>query len=271
MGLRLDDTGFGGLEIFQEPSEFCYGIDAVLLSAFAASGASVKGAGRSRQNGSGRSAAAADFPSGPAFRIMDLGTGTGIIPLILSHKTEADYIGGIEIQENSFRLAEKNAVHNGLSDRLCFFHRDVSGFAAEGTEEEALCGQFDLVTSNPPYTAGSCGIESRNRAKAIARHETSASLSDFIETASRLLKHRGDFYMVHRPSRLADICESCRRYGLEPKEMCFVSGKPMEKPNILLVHCVKGGNRELRILKPLSVHTENGDYSEEILKMYEKK
>lgn len=267
MELRLDDTGFGGLEIFQQPEEFCYGIDAVLLAGFAVAGAAAKGAGKVSGDGAVRPYSSA----GLNFRIMDLGTGTGIIPLILSHKTEAGYIGGVEIQENSFRLAEKNAAHNCLSDRLHFFHRDVFDFAAEGTEEESLCGQFDLVTSNPPYTAGNCGIESANRAKAIARHETSATLSDFIATASRLLKFRGDFYMVHRPSRLADICESCRKYGLEPKEMCFVSGKPMEKPNILLVHCVKGGNSELRILKPLSVHTENGDYSEEILKLYEKR
>ena len=126
------------------------------------------------------------------------------------------------------------------------------------------------MTANPPYTAGSRGIESSNRAKAIARHETTAALEDFVKTAARLLRDRGDFYMVHRPARLVDICESCRVYGLEPKEMRFVSGKPMEKPNIVLIHCVKNGNRELKLLDPLYVHQENGRYSDEILKIYEK-
>ncbi len=244
MGLRLDDTGFGGLEIFQQPEEFCYGVDAVLLADFASQAARKRKA---------------------CCRIMDLGTGTGIVPLILSHKTEAAYIGGVEIQNNSYQLALKNCRHNGLSGRLHFFHEDVLDFG-----KGQLSESFHIVTANPPYTAGSRGIESSNRAKAIARHETTAALEDFVKTAARLLRDRGDFYMVHRPARLVDICESCRVYGLEPKEMRFVSGKPMEKPNIVLIHCVKNGNRELKLLDPLYVHQENGTYSDEILKIYEK-
>lgn len=244
MGLRLDETGFGGLKIFQQPEEFCYGVDAVLLADFAAQAASKKKA---------------------ACRIMDLGTGTGIVPLVLSHKTEAGYIGGLEVQDNSFSLAMKNREINSLEDRLHFFHGDVSCF-----DEEGLAGSFDVVTSNPPYTAGSRGIESKNRAKAIARHETTGSLDDFVRLAARLLRDKGDFYMVHRPSRLVDICEACRKYKLEPKEMRFVSGKPGERPNIILVHCTKNGNRELKILEPLAVHDINGKYSQEILNIYEK-
>ncbi|MEY8369522.1 tRNA1(Val) (adenine(37)-N6)-methyltransferase [Anaerovoracaceae bacterium 42-11] len=244
MELRLDRTGFGDLEIFQRPEEFCYGVDAVLLADFAAGGAA-----RRKQ----------------ACRMMDLGTGTGIVPLILSHKTQAAYIAGMEVQEGAWQLAEKNRLHNGLESRLEFFHRDVKDF------DKAQSGTFDVVTTNPPYTEGSCGIESSNRAKAIARHETTASLDDFVRTAAALLKDKGDFYMVHRPGRLVDICESCRKHGLEPKEMRFVSGKPLEKPNIILVHCVKHGNRELRFLHPLYVHNEDGSYSEEVLKIYEKK
>lgn len=247
MGLRLDETGFGTIEIFQQPEEFCYGVDAVLLADFAAEGARRRKA---------------------RCRIMDLGTGTGIVPLILSHKTGAEYIGGVEVQDNSFSLAEKNAVHNSLEGRLHFFHSDVLDFGKN--VESGLAGTFDVVTSNPPYTAGSRGIESANRAKAIARHETTASLDDFLQTAARLLRDKGDFYMVHRPMRLVDICEGCRKACLEPKELRFVSGKPFEKPNILLVHCVKGGNRELKLLEPLYVHDEEGNYSREILKIYEK-
>ena len=244
MGLRMDRTGFGELEIFQNPEEFCYGVDAVLLADFAASGAM-----RRKQ----------------ACRIMDLGTGTGIVPLILSHKTQAAYIAGMEVQESSWALAEKNRRHNTLEQRLEFFHQDVKNF------DKSQCGTYDVVTTNPPYTQGSCGIESSNRAKAIARHETTASLDDFVKTAAALLKDKGDFYMVHRPGRLVDICESCRRHGLEPKEMRFVSGRPLEKPNIMLVHCIKNGNKELRLLDPMYVHCADGSYSEEILKIYEKK
>ena len=245
MKLRFDETGFGSIGIYQAPEEFCYGVDAVLLADFAAEGA------RKRKQ----------------CRIMDLGTGTGIVPLILSHKTDAAYIGALELQDHSFALVEKNIAENHLEHRIFGFHGDVSCFE----KAEDMKESFDVVTTNPPYFAGGGGIESQNQAKAIARHEISASLDDFLRLSAKLLKDRGDFYMVHRPSRLVDICETCRKYKLEPKELRFVSGKPMEKPNIVLIHCVKHGNAELRILAPLAVHNEDGSYTDEILKIYEKK
>lgn len=247
MELRLDDTGFGGIKILQNPEEFCYGVDAVLLADFAAK----KSINLWKKSGEGR-------------RIMDLGTGTGIVPLIMSHKTSAGYIGGIELQRSPYELAVRNAVDNGLSERLHFFHRDVN------EAHKDMSGTFDVVTANPPYTEGTKGIESGNRAKAIARHETTASLKDFIGAASRLLKDKGDFYMVHRPARMVDICQYCREHKLEPKDIRFVSGKPDEKPNLMLIHCVKGGNPQLRIEDPLWIHEKSGEYSAEILKIYEK-
>ena len=243
MELRLDDTGFGGIHIYQNPQEFCYGVDAVLLADFAS------GSPAARREKS---------------RIIDLGTGTGIVPLILSHKTKAGKIYGVEVQEASWQLAEKNREYNNLTDRLEFIKSDIKEL------DEVHREGFDIVTSNPPYTAGNCGIESANRAKMIARHETTADLDDFIARAAWLLKDKGDFYMVHRPGRLIDICESCRKHRLEPKELRFVSGKPMDKPNILLVHCVKNGNRQLKVLDPLAVRNEDGDYTEEICEIYEK-
>lgn len=245
MELRFDETGFGNIGIYQAPEEFCYGVDAVLLADFAAQGA------RKKRN----------------CRIMDLGTGTGIVPLILSHKTDAPYIGALEVQEHSYALVEKNIVFNHLENRIFGFHGDVSTFDEAGE----LAASFDVVTTNPPYFIGDGGLGSKNPAKAIARHETTGSLDDFVKLAARLLKDRGDFYMVHRPSRLVDICEICRKYKLEPKELRFVSGKPMERPNILLVHCVKYGNAELRVLDPIAVHREDGSYTDEILKIYEKR
>ncbi|MGN0658859.1 MAG: tRNA1(Val) (adenine(37)-N6)-methyltransferase [Emergencia sp.] len=247
MNLRLDETGFGDLKIYQDPEEFCYGVDAVLLAGFAAEGASAA---------KGRSGAG---------RIMDLGTGTGIVPLILSHKTDAGYIGGIELQENSFRLAEKNAEINMLGGRLHFFRANVRDF-----EPGDLAETFDIVTANPPYTRESGGLRSANMAKALARHEIEGNLDDFVKLAAKLLRDKGDFYMVHRPSRLADICSCCRQHHLEPKELQFVSGKPSESPNIVLVHCSRNGNPGLKIGPQGHVHEEDGSYSREILRLYER-
>ena len=186
--------------------------------------------------------------------------------MILSHKTDVPYIGCLEVQENSFSLVKKNIAHNDLGERIEAFRGDVRDFPSD----QGLVETFDVVTTNPPYFAGGGGIESSNLAKSIARHETTGTLDDFLRTAAKLIKDRGDFYMVHRPSRLVDIITGCRRHKLEPKEVRFVSGKPMEKPNILLIHCVKHGKPELRFLPPLAVHNDDGSYTDEILKIYEK-
>lgn len=242
MALRYDRTGFKDIVICQDPDEFCYGTDAVILAHEAS-----------------RSAMALRKDCA----IADLGTGTGIVPLILSQKTAAGRIMGIEVQERSFRLAERNGEENGLSGRVSFVMgnvRDVSpGYG----------GEFDIVTSNPPYTAGGEGIESGNDAKAIARHEILGTLDDFLKAAAFMLKDKGEFYMIHRPGRIVDICAGCRKYGLEPKEMTFISGKPGEKPNLLLIKCVKNGGRNLRVLAPFAVRNDDGSFSERMLKCYE--
>lgn len=252
--LRLDETGFGKIKILQDPEGFCYGVDAVLLSDFAAT--SINGRRKKVE------------------RIMDLGTGTGIVPLILSHKTAAAVICGIELQKDSFELAERNISINELGSRIRFYNEDVADIAKSGRVIIAgndVAETFDAVTTNPPYTISQNGVTSSNESKAIARHETTADLETFVKAAFVLLKDKGDLYMVHRPARLVDICESCRKYHMEPKELCFVSGKPMEKPNIILVHCVKNGNRELKVLEPLNVREKDGDFSAEMLKIYEKR
>lgn len=237
---RIDEIGFGKLKLAQEPEEFCYGIDAVMLADFA-----IK-------------------MSKPFDKAIDLGTGTGIIPLILSHRTGAKTIDGIEVQENSFKLAEENVEMNDLAGRVSFINinvKDVKAKLADRFES------YDLVTTNPPYTKGGGGIQNDNMAKTIARHETLANLEDFVKAASFLLKDRGDFVMVHRPSRLVDICYLCRKYRLEPKEIQMVSAKNGQAPNIMLCHCVKNAGQELKVLEPLAVYDEEG-YSQEIKKMY---
>lgn len=244
-GERVDSIGFGDLKLIQKPEEFCYGVDAVLLADFAASVCKRKNYDK----------------------IIDLGTGTGIIPLILSHKTDVKSLIGVELQENSWERAVRNAEINDLAGRIEFIRGDVKDFESIWGEE--LKGTVDGVVTNPPYFVRGGGIRCDDNAKSIARHETTATLEDFLRCGAYLLKDKGDFFMVHRPSRLADICYFGRKYALEPKTMRFISPRAGEIPNILLVHMVKGGGRELKFLPPMAVYGENGQYTEELLKAYE--
>lgn len=244
---RMDEIGFDGLKLIQAPNEFCYGVDAVVLADFASKSANQKERLKTA---------------------VDLGTGTGIIPLILSHKTELKRLYGVEVQQNSFDRACRNAQMNGLSERLHFIHADI---AKNHQALRSLEGTIELVTCNPPYMTGGAGMINGNEAKRIARHETTADLECFVSTAARLLKPKGHLYMVHRPSRLVDICFYCRKYNLEPKELRFISPDKNAAPNILLVHCVKNGNPDLKMLDPLYVYLEDhSDYTEEILTIYER-
>ena len=236
-GERIDEIGFSNLRLIQKPEEFCYGVDAVILADFAS--------------------------KKKAARIVDLGTGTGIVPVILSHKTKAEFIYGIEYQKNSFDRAVRNVELNGLADRLEFINANVAEF--DGLKEWA-----DAVTTNPPYMVSNGAITNENTAKTIARHETVGTLEDFVKCASGILKNKGDFYMVHRPSRLVDIFVTCRKYRLEPKEIRFVAPRKGERPNIILVHCVKNGGAELKILNDLYVYEQPGVYCDEIEKIYER-
>lgn len=251
-GERADDTGFGRLRLIQKPEEFCYGVDAVILADFAARCASVS--------------LHSNSASSTRVTAVDLGTGTGVIPLILSHKTSWQRLIGVEVQEGSFDRAQRNALLNGMKGRMEFLHGDVKDYGVSwGTE---LASAADVVTSNPPYTQSMGGLKCANTAKTIARHETTAGLEDFIRCAAWLLKPRGDFFLVHRPSRLVDICCMARDAGLEPKEMCFVRPNRDAAANILLVHMVKGGGRQLTLMEPLFVYEKDGSYTEKIKECY---
>ena len=249
---RIENTGFGNIKLIQDPEQFCYGVDAVILADFANS-------------------------LYPAFKkAADLGTGNGIIPLILSHKNSEAHITGVEIQPDAADMAMRSCRLNGLEEKINFVVADVidiaDGKLGESINDPALCeGAMDMVTCNPPYFVKGGAIPSSSKAKFIARHETTAGVEDFIKAAEKLLKRKGHFFMVHRPSRLADIMYYCRKYGLEPKDMRMVVPKPGEAPNILLIHCIKGGGRELNVMKELSVYNEDGSYSDEIEHIYERK
>ncbi len=240
---RLDEIGFGDLKLIQKPKDFCYGVDAVILADFAVKNLKKK-------------------PN----TVVDLGTGTGILPLILSHKTTAESIIGVEIQEDSFLRAQRNSKLNNLDERVSFINGDIKDFNVGWGLN--LKGSVDVVVSNPPYFISGGGIINDLAPKTIARHETTAGLKDFMACASYLLKEKGDFFMVHRPSRLADICCYGRECGLEPKDMCFVSPTADSIPNILLVHFVKGGGKEIKFKKPLAVYDGNGNYTDELLEAY---
>lgn len=239
---RIENIGFGGLKLIQDPDGFCYGVDAVILADFACSFCD-------------------DFKLA-----VDLGTGTGIIPFILSHKNKSARLVGIELQEPYVEMAKKSCLLNGLEERVAFLQGDVAQL-----ERKIFTGEkVDIVTCNPPYFARGGGIPSASSSKFIARHETVASVEDFIKAASELLSGDGHFFMVHRPSRLVDIFYYCRKYRLEPKDIRYVVPRAGEIPNIVLVHCAAGGGRELKIMKELCVYESDGGYSDEIQRIYER-
>ena len=204
--------------------------------------------------------------------LCDLGTGTGIIPLILSHKVPVPRLAGVEIQDRSVELARQNVEMNGLTGRFSVIQGDISSLDRESSllAELGGAGSWDAVTSNPPYTANTGGLHAENRARAVARQEVLADLDDFLRSAELLLKDRGDFFLVHRPSRMADIIAGAREHHLEPKELRLVSPREGEGPNIMLLHCVRGGGPELKVDPPLYVRKPDGNYSDEVLRIYEK-
>ncbi len=239
----IENIGFNNLKLIQNDKSFRFGIDAIILADFAA--AIVPG----------------------AKRVIDLGCGNGIIPLVLSHKLPACRITGIDVQEEAIDMAKRSTVINELEDRIGFIKADVSGLEIKNPE---LSRSADLVLSNPPYVSRGRGIENNNSFMLIARQETTADIEDFIRTAAWALKDRGHLCMVHRPSRLVDIFYYCRKYTLEPKNIRFVVPKKGGISNIVLLDCVLGGGKELNIMKELPVYDSERKYSPEILEIYEK-
>ncbi|TCO78629.1 tRNA1(Val) (adenine(37)-N6)-methyltransferase [Marinisporobacter balticus] len=234
---RVDDLQCEGLRLIQNPKGFCFGIDAVLLSNFC----------EIRKN----------------WRVIDLGTGTGIMPILLAGKTHAKEIWGVEIQEEVAEMALRSVQLNQLEDRVKIIHEDLKNISKHAKDYS-----FDAVISNPPYMNPGAGLINPESMKAVSRHEVKCTLEDIISVASKLLKDRGHFYMVHRPHRLVDIIYLCRKYRLEPKKIRFVHPNKNKKPNILLIECVKYGKPELKFMDPLYVYNEEGGYTEEIHKIY---
>lgn len=243
----MDSIGFGGMKLIQG-NGFRYGVDAVLLAGFTAGETGGRGMKRRK-----------------APHILELGCGNGIVSVILSHKIPESTLLGVEIQAEEAERACRNVKLNCLDKRIQIREADVVSLG-----ETVLHKKFNAVVTNPPYFRRGGAIPNDASAKYIARHETSADLDAFIRAAAAQLDRDGELFMVHRPDRLVDICCSMRAQGLEPKELQMVMPFPETKPNILLVHGVKGGNSELRVLPPIHVRETDGRYSDLIQRIYER-
>lgn len=234
---RIDDLQRNGYRIIQNPGRFCFGMDAVLLSSFA----KVK----------------------RGERVLDLGCGNGVIPLLLEAKTEGEKFFGLEIQEESADLARRSVALNGLESKI----EIVTGDMKEAVNIFGAAS-FHVITMNPPYMTGNHGLVNPEDAKAIARHEITCSLEEMISQASKVLKSKGRFYMVHRPFRLAEIMSLMVKYHLEPKRMRLVYPYVDKEPNMVLIEGLKGGNSRITVEPPLIVYEKPGVYTEELKRMY---
>ncbi len=214
---RIDDLQCKGYKIIQDLRGFCFGIDAVLLANFAR----VK----------------------PGEKVADLGTGSGVIPILLAAKTQASHIYGIEIQQESAETARRSVEMNDLQYKITILNTDIKNLGLP------KCS-FGAVTSNPPYIKSGSGLVNPYSPKAIARHETHTPLESFIKTAADLLISKGRFYLVHKPSRLPEIFALLQKHKLEPKTLQFVQGSPEKPPSLVLVEATKDGNPGLKVLQP---------------------
>lgn len=236
-GERLDDLQRNGYKIIQNPQKFCFGMDAVLLSGFA----KVK----------------------PGETVIDLGTGTGIIPILLEAKSRGQYFVGLEIQEESADMAARSVAYNGLENKISIQVGDIKDAA-----KQFGASSFDVVTSNPPYMTKNHGLVNDGDAKTIARHEILCDLEDVIFSTAKLLKPGGRCYFVHRPFRLVEILSLMSQYKIEPKRMQLVYPYVDKEPNMVLIEGLRGGKSRLTVEKPLIVYKEPGVYMPEIYDIY---
>lgn len=237
-GERIDELLRNGYRIIQDPQRFCFGMDAVLLSGYA--------------------------KAKPGERVIDFCTGNGVVPILMEAKTSGEKFFGLEIQEESADLARRSVMLNELEEKIEIVTGDI---------KEAVnifgAASFHVVTMNPPYMTGNHGLVNPSDAKAIARHEISASLEEMISQASKVLKDRGRFYMVHRPFRLAEIMTLMVKYRLEPKRMRLVYPYVDREPNMVLIEGLKGGNSRITVDPPLIVYEKPGVYTKELRELYD--
>lgn len=264
---RIDDLEFNNLKIIQNKNGFCFGIDSILISDYAKKDIKVNAVG------------------------IDLGTGTGIISILLSAKTSLSKIIGIEVQKEVADMARRSIELNGLQDKIEIRNMNIKNIIQNSDnskleKEQAKLGKtqtksnkekaniwlekFDFVVTNPPYKELETGKVNENEHKYISRHEVTANLEDFMKVSKFVLKDKGYFFMVHRPNRLVDVIELMRKYKIEPKSIRFVHPSIDKEPNLVLIKGRKNANPFLKIDKPLIVYDSNGKYTNEIYKIYGK-
>lgn len=223
-GERLDDLQLGGYEIIQDPSRFCFGVDAVLLSDFARV--------KTGEN------------------VLDLGTGTGILPILLAAKTKGNHFTGLEIQEDSADMARRSVEHNQLQDKIDIITGDIKEAAA--IFKPAF---FDVIVTNPPYMLDHHGLPNPDDVKAIARHEVLCTLDDILRESKRLLpESKGRFYMIHKPFRLAEIIVKMHNYKIEPKKIQFIHPYINKEPTMVLIEGINGGKSRVTVEPPIVMY-----------------
>ena len=236
-GERIDDLGIAGYHILQKPGAFCFGMDAVLLADFA----------EARKNE----------------QVLDLCSGTGIIPILMKARYPEAVYTGLEIQEEMTDMAERSVRMNGLEHSIRMIHGDLKEIRS------LLPGnQMHVVTVNPPYIKGVSGLKNQTEAVTGARHEVLCTLEDVLAASAYVLRSSGRLYMVHQPRRLPEILSAMQQYHLEPKRMRFVHPYIDKEPNLVLIEAVKGGGPQLTVLAPLIVYDAPGQYRDEIYRIY---
>ena len=236
-GERIDDLQRNGYRIIQNPGRFCFGMDAVLLAGFAKDARGEK--------------------------LLDIGTGTGILLLLMEARTDIPHLSGIEIQNESAEMAGRSVKLNGLEEKIEIVTGDIR-------EADRLfkTASFDVITCNPPYMIAQHGLQNAEMAKTIARHEVCGTFRDIAEMTAKLLKPGGHFYLVHRPFCLAEILVTLHACNLEPKRMQLVYPFIDKEPNMVLIEAVRGGKARMRVEKPLIVYQSPGVYMPEIFGIY---
>ena len=237
---RIDDLEFKNLKIIQNKEGFCFGIDSVLISDFA------KGIKKGA-------------------KVLDLGTGTGIIATLLCGKTELSEIVGVEIQEEVYEMANRSIKLNNLEEKFRIINDNIINLNKYFEKNT-----FDAIVTNPPYKKKDSGIENQDKRKLVSRHEIEANLEDFIKVSKDMLKDKGELYIVHRPERLVDLLSIMREYKIEPKRIKFVYSNVNSVSKLVLVQGTKNAKPFLKVEKNLYIYDEKGNYTDEINKIYNK-